>query len=588
MKLIWLLSPLLFTVFASSQSHPAAHEVPGTIIVPAADFIDQFPAGDSIDGKFPSGERFFNNNTINLATSQDAVATVRVKEAGAYHLFVRSIGTSTSSFRVAINGKLDSGSYGHGALAWQSGGVFDLKQGTIQIRLTSIHPRPSLNVLVLTKDADFKEADLKDLELPASVKLLREYHIRTPQITKFGDIDGSGKYAIFDITSDYSTYMYDNAGRELWHWQAPAEGARQRGEFEAPGVLWDFNHDGREEAVHWREIDGKEWLVMADGRTGEILHKVPWPAPPLPHVYNNYRLAVAKFHKGDADNLLVLSDTGGTISLTAYDKDLTQIWQHSEHRAKDYFGHYIYPVDVNGDGIDEVFISHLCLDSKGNVVWNNAKYFEDNHDHMDSMEFFDINGDGKKEQLVAQSDVGTLAYNAHSGAILWQNLSDHTQQITAGYILKNSKTPQVVVNGRTYMPRPPRRQAGATPPPETGLGGNGGLGAQLYWFDNKGNLLERWPAHPLNGNPNFVRGDWYGNGKRTFFWYRFKLEPDGKATLYFKGEAYHMFDFVGNGAEQVITIDGPVLRVYGYSGVKPKHVVHNSEYRRKIANHTRY
>ncbi len=179
--------------------------------------------------------------------------------------------------------------------------------------------------------------------------------------------------------------------------------------------------------------------------------------------YNNYRMAVAKFHKDSdgPDTLLVLSDTGGMISLTAYDKDLNQLWQHMEHRDKDYFGHYIYPYDVNGDGIDEVVISHLCLDANGNEVWNNAKYFEKNNDHMDAMEFFDINGDGKPELLVGQSDVGTLAYNAQNGDILWQNLSDHSQQITAGYILADFRAPQVVTNGRTYMP-PPAAAAGGS------------------------------------------------------------------------------------------------------------------------------
>ncbi len=101
-----------------------------------------------------------------------------------------------------------------------------------------------------------------------------------------------------------------------------------------------------------------------------------------------------------------LPTPAGTISLTAYDKDLNQLWQHAEHRAKDYFGHYIYPYDVNGDGVDEVVISHLCLDAHGHEVWNNAKYFEDNHDHMDAMEFFDMNGDGKPELLVGQSGCG--------------------------------------------------------------------------------------------------------------------------------------------------------------------------------------
>jgi len=296
---------------------------------------------------------------------------------------------------------------------------------------------------------------------------------------------------------------------------------------------------------------------------------VPWPAPPLPHVDNNYRMAVAKFHKDSdgPDTLLVFVDTGGYISLTAYDKDLNQLWQHAEHRLKDYFGHYIYPWDVNGDGIDEVVISHLCLDAQGHEVWNNAKYFEDNHDHMDAMEFFDMNGDGKPELLIGQSDAGTLEYNAQNGKMIWQNNSDHSQQVTAGYILGDSRTPQVVTNGRTYA---------------------NGLSAQLYWFDNQGRLLEKWPAHPLGGNPNFVRGDWFGTGKRTYFWYRFKLEPDGNATLYFKGEAYHMFDFEHTGADQVITLDGPTLRVYGYANITPHPKPCDAECRKLIANHTHY
>ena len=576
------------------QHHDATHRTPGTIIVPASDFFAGIPAGDSNDGRFPAGTWFFNNSTLNMSVPADVTAEVPVTEPGTYHLFVRSIGTAASSFKVVVNGQQDAGTYGQGPLAWQQGGSFDLKAGTASIQLTAVQPRPSLNVLVLTRRADFKEEDLKALELPPEVKLLHEYKIEPSNIVKFGDVDGSGKYAILDITGDYSSIMYANDGHELWRWKAPEQDARLRGEFEAPGILWDFHHTGRDELAHWRFLDGKEWLVLADGRDGSILKKVPWPARPPPHVYNNYRMAVAKFHPGDGpDTLLVLSDTGGLISLTAYDKDLNMLWQHAEHRPKDYFGHYIYPFDVNGDGIDEVVISHLCLDASGREVWNNARFFQDNHDHMDAMEFLDINGDGKPELLVGQSDVGTLAYNAQNGNMLWQNLSDHSQQVTAGFILSGSSTPQVVTNGRTYLPRAPfartaggQRGPGAIPSDQIMVGG--GLGAQLYWFDHLGHLLETWPAHPLSGNPNFVRGDWYGTGKRTFFWYRFKLEPDGAATLFFKGEVYHMFDFDHTGAEQVITQEGGTLRVYGNANVQPRSVQRDAEYRRLIANHTHY
>ena len=46
---------------------------------------------------------------------------------------------------------------------------------------------------------------------------------------------------------------------------------------------------------------------------------------------------------------------------------------------------------------------------------------------------------------------------------------------------------------------------------------------------------------------------------------------------------------LGNGAEQVITLERTVVRVYGYRNVKPKTVKRDSEYRRNsIANHTHY
>jgi hypothetical protein len=600
-----------FTLSAPAQltprHHAAAHEMPGTVIVPAADFLANIPAGDSNDGRFPAGAWFFNESTINMSVATDVTAVVPVKKAGIYHLFVRAVGTPTSSFRITVDGKQDSGTYGRGKLAFTRGGDFTLKPGNIEIRLTSVQPRPSLNVLVLTENADFKEDDLKALELPAEVKLLRQYSIVPSNIVKFGDVDGSGKYAIVDILNDYSTIVYANDGHELWRWQAPPTTPGDPRGNEAAGVLWDFHGTGRDELAHWRLIDGKEWVVIADGRTGEVLKKAPWPAPPLPHVDNNYRMAVAKFHKESrtADTLLVFADTGGYISLTAYDRDLNLLWQHAEPREKDYFGHYIYPFDIDGDGVDEVTISHLCLDAQGKEIWDNSKYFAKNNDHMDAMEFFDLNGDGHPELLVGQSDVGTLAYDARTGAMLWQNVSDHSQQITAGYVLNGWKTPQVITGGRTYTPQPPRsgpaggpRTRPAVPPDEIVVGG--GLGSQLYWFDNKGSLLERWPAHPLSGNPNFVRGDWFGNGNRTYFWFRFKLEPDGGATMYFKGEVYHMFDFEHIGSEQVLTLDNggagggdrsdalQTLRIYGYAKAVPHSQTCNADCRKVIANHTHY
>src|ERR1700678_4665772 len=77
--------------------HDAAHQLPGTIVVPASDFFATIPAGDSNDGRFPAGTWFFNNDTLNMSVPGDVTAKLPVKESGTYRLFVRSIGTPQSS-----------------------------------------------------------------------------------------------------------------------------------------------------------------------------------------------------------------------------------------------------------------------------------------------------------------------------------------------------------------------------------------------------------------------------------------------------------------------------------------------------------
>jgi hypothetical protein len=117
------------------------------------------------------------------------------------------------------------------------------------------------------------------------------------------------------------------------------------------------------------------------------------------------------------------------------------------------------------------------------------------------------------------------------------------------------------------------------------------LSGQVHWFDAAGNQLALWPQTPLNGNPDFVKGDWRGDGKQQLFWYKFHLNSEGKGVLFFGEPVYHMFDFMGNGAEQVITLDNRngILRVYGCRDVKTRAIKRDADYwRNTVANHSHY
>ncbi|HYP07536.1 MAG TPA: hypothetical protein VER03_14985 [Bryobacteraceae bacterium] len=558
-----------------------------TVVVDASAFFDHMPKGTIMaqtgarggggggQQAVPAGAWLFNNTALTMRSQAYLYAKADIPEAGVYNLFVRSHGDPASSFRVSIGDKQTSAIFGNEPLRLKPGGSFDLKQGNVDVVLSRVvlggAVGSTFDALVLTKKTDFTEDDMKPLELPSEVVLLKEYTLPRSSAVKFGDVDGDGKTDIFVLTSNYAGHMLNHEGRELWSYQNPEQGARQRGGFEAPGLVWDFDRDGSAEAVHYQLAEGKEWLVVSDGKTGATKFRTEWPTLPMPHEYNNFRLAVAKLSGDYPRHILAFTDSGGTISITAYTSDLKQEWQHVENKKKDHLGHYVYAIDINKDGIDEVAVSGLMLDAKGKVLWSRFDLLDDNHDHCDSLRFHDIDGDGQLEILAPVSELGVMVFRGRTGELMWRHGAEHTQQLEAGNYLRTPPGPHVAVNARTYA-----------------RNGEAGLGGQVHWFDAKGNLLSKWPANPLNGNPDFVKGDWKGDGKDELFWFKFRLNDGGKGELYFKQDVYHMFDFMGNGAEQVIARGGTSLLVYGYRGVKAKSVKRDFNYQKKVANHTHY
>jgi len=601
----FLLVAVIVTVCVPLTAGAVAPVRQGIVVLDACQFLGELPAGDTaangpqggrgfrgmnsrpaatpappretgsqLATSRPAGPFTFEDFSINLLAPTGFSAKADIPRAGTWYLYVRSRpAVAGGSFRVSVGGSPSAETFGGGrvgASILKSGGGFDLPAGPLKVTLTDIHPGISFDVLLLSQRADLTDSDLPPLQYPDDIVLLKEYHFPL-QIdgVKFGDLNGDGKTDLVVLTPNYSTYAYDNSGRELWHYDAPRTGTVQRSEFECPGSVWDFDQTGKAEVVAWRDIDGKEWLTMADGATGAIKHKVPWPTQPLPHVYNNFRTAIAKLHPGYPDSLLVYTDSGGLVSLNAYGPSLNLLWSYSHPRLKDYHGHYIYPVDINGDGIDDVYISHVMLDAHGHEVWNNYAQFPDNHDHVDSARFVDLYGDGKLELVAGQSDVGTVVYDALTGKLLWQRFANHNQKIEAGYYRNDVAGPQIVASSRFYT---------------------GGLGALLRWYDVKGNRIDIWPFNPIPGNPNFVKGDFKGDGTKTLFWQRFRIEPDGTGTLAFPDEVFHMFDFMGTGNDQVITLGrNGTVRVYGFKNAvqhapnrDPVYLAHS------VSNHTHY
>lgn len=577
MKYLLFLLAVYSSLSLKAQKINNPVDMPGTIIIPASDFLDRNPKGNIIsDAGVLRAGWIFNNTAIVLNSETNLIARINVPATANYYLYVRSQGSRGAGFKVSVGDRVSAETFGTDSLSFRKAGTFPLKKGITDIKITRIDPSPVVDVLVLSTNPALTEDAIKPYQLNKDVELIKEYRIPASNAVKFGDVNGDKKTDLMVLSSDWTTTVFDNSGQELWSWKAPAENTRLRAEFEAPGLVWDFDRDGNAEIVHWRFIENKEWLVIADGKTGKEIRKTEWPTKALPHVYNNFRLAIAKLTKDAPNEIVAFTDYGGAMNINAYKADLTQLWQHTETRRKDNLGHYIYPLDFDKDGIDEVLVGSLLLDAIGKEIWNRFDLLNDNHDHADSYKFGDVDNDGKLDIVISNSETGVYAIKAMTKEIIWQNVAEHSQQIQVGDFLKGVSKPQIVVGGRTYGLRP------STEP---------GLSSQLFWFDNKGTLLSMWPnGYPLNGNPDFVLGNWKGKGKPQLFWYKFRIDENGKGDLYFPDGVFHMFDFTGRGAEEVITLSRGVLRVFGSKSASySKDLKQDLNYlRTKVVNHTHY
>lgn len=553
----------------------AEQRLPGALIIDAASFIDHFPKGDTLTtARQAELPWLFNNLGITLHNSTELAASMQVPAEGNYHLFVRSRGAGRSSFKVSINGQVTESTFGDGPLALKDAGEFYLQKTIIDVRITAITPGATLDVLVLSPDPELKEADLWSVQYPAEVVMHKDYQIPRASSIKFGDLTGDGKMDFVVLTPGYSAYAYDNTGSELWHWDAPQSGATERAESEAPGSIWDFDSDGRAELIHWRLIDGREYLCMSDGITGEIKYKVEWPAKALPHAYGNFRTAIARLHEGVADGLIVYSDIGTQQTISAYGPRLNLLWSREETRPKGYFGRNVYPVDINGDSVSEIFLGHLALDATGKVLWSDVEKSPSSEESINSARFADLNGDGGLEMIVAQNKVGVGAYQTNNGEKVWSTFVDDAQKLEIGNFLTDSPSPQIITSSIV------RGDVSKGEPEVQSL---------LRWYGPAGRPLEVWPANPINVRSTLVKGDWTGSGKNQLFWNRFRLDSTGKGTLFFPEEVYQMFDFIGNGGEQVICLDNAsgVLRIYGNKEVRSRGTAKREEeyLRTRVANH---
>jgi len=284
-----------------------------------------------------------------------------------------------------------------------------------------------------------REAELSELRAAnPKPKLWRKF--TTPKFgagrnVRFGDLDGDGALDVliaqniprvggdgFVHISCLTAVTLD--GKVLWQSGRP-DPRNGLLTSDTPFQIHDLDGDGREEVVLARDFQ----LQVLDGATGKV-KKWTW----MPEMPAGLRQRPYELNNGDSIAFVNLSGAKWPREILVkdrynnfwiYDNALNFLW-----KGQGQVGHFPYPVDVDGDGREEIAIGYALWRHDGRQLWSRDAELRD---HADGIAMGNFSGDpnGPIRTYACGSDEGFLLFD-RDGNILKHVRIGHAQSPSIG------------------------------------------------------------------------------------------------------------------------------------------------------------
>ncbi len=257
-----------------------------------------------------------------------------------------------------------------------------------------------------------------------------------------GDVDGDGAVEIVsaenfnegDVHYTSTAVAQRLDGTVLWRWGDPDIG-RKKWHHDVACQIHDWDGDGRNEVV----LCTKGHLVELDGATGQERRRLPIP--------------------DDATDCLVFCDLSGAgrptdvLVKTRY----TQIWAYNrrgtllwtvKHPGGYRTAHQPRPIDIDGDGRDEIMAGYALLNPYGAVRWVfQSKAVDQRRGHLDCARVVRRGETPEDFRLVLTCcGADNIACVDGNGTVLWEVSGHHFESADVGHVVPDRPGPQIVVD----------------------------------------------------------------------------------------------------------------------------------------------